>query len=109
MKDHRLPKIALYGELSTGHRERRGIEKRNNDCLKMFLIACIVDHLHWSEMASDRDAWGNSTLRAVNEFEKAEETRKKTREAKEKLETPLSLQRTLISSVYTAHGPAFPA
>ena len=34
MEDHRLPKIVLYGELSTGHRDRGAPKKRYKDSLK---------------------------------------------------------------------------
>ena len=32
MEDHRLPKIALYEELCSGHRERSASKKRYRDC-----------------------------------------------------------------------------
>ena len=34
MEDYRLPKIALYGELSSGHRDRGAPKKRYKDTLK---------------------------------------------------------------------------
>ncbi|XP_078667366.1 uncharacterized protein LOC144909177 [Branchiostoma floridae x Branchiostoma belcheri] len=37
MEDHRLPKIVLYGELSTGQRNRGAPKKRFKDCLKKSL------------------------------------------------------------------------
>ena len=44
MDDHRLPKIALYGELSTGHRNRGAPKKRYKNSLKKSLGACHIDH-----------------------------------------------------------------
>ncbi|GFN94245.1 hypothetical protein PoB_002075100 [Plakobranchus ocellatus] len=38
MKDHRLPKIALYGEIRSGHRYRGAPKKRYKDCLKRPLL-----------------------------------------------------------------------
>lgn len=37
MEDHRLLKIALYGELSTSHRDRGAPKKGYKDCLKKSL------------------------------------------------------------------------
>ena len=57
MEDHRLPKIALYGELSSGHRDRGAPKKRYKDYLKKSLTACHVDHKCWADLAADREAW----------------------------------------------------
>ncbi|XP_076061594.1 uncharacterized protein LOC143037342 [Oratosquilla oratoria] len=69
MEDHRLPKIVLYGELSTGHRERGAPKKRCKDCLKKSLTACHIDHQCWSDQAEDRDAWRHMIHQAVTQFE----------------------------------------
>ena len=57
MDDHRPPKIALYGKLSTGHRDRGAPKKRYKDCLKKSLDSCHIDHYQWSTLAADREAW----------------------------------------------------
>ncbi|GFO10738.1 hypothetical protein PoB_003724300 [Plakobranchus ocellatus] len=57
MKDHRLPKIALYGEIRSGHRYRGAPKKRYKDCLKKTFTACNIDHQNWSDYAADRSAW----------------------------------------------------
>ncbi|GFN79303.1 hypothetical protein PoB_000580900, partial [Plakobranchus ocellatus] len=57
MKDHRLPKIALYGEIRTGHRYRGAPKKRYKDYLKKTFTACNIDHQNWSDYAADRSAW----------------------------------------------------
>ena len=44
MEDHRLPKIVLYGELSTGHRDKGAPRKRYKDTLKRSLATCDVDY-----------------------------------------------------------------
>ena len=54
---HRLPKIVLYNELSTGHRDRGAPKKRFKDPLKKYLPACHIDHRQWSALAADREAW----------------------------------------------------
>ncbi|XP_037779487.1 uncharacterized protein LOC119576032 [Penaeus monodon] len=42
MEEHRLPKIALYGKLSTGHRDRGAPKKRYKDSLKKSLGASTL-------------------------------------------------------------------
>ena len=69
MEDHRLPKIVLYGELSTGHRERGAPKKRYKDGLKKSLATCNIDHRGWSDMAKDRGAWRQTIHQAAKQFE----------------------------------------
>ena len=69
MKDQRLPKIALYGELSTGHRDRGAPKKRYKDHLKKSLDNCHIDHHQWSTLAADREAWRGIIHQAVSSFE----------------------------------------
>ena len=65
MEDHRLPKIVLYGELSTGHRARGAPKKRFKDSLKRSLTTCNIDHKQWSVLAADRVAWRHSIHQAA--------------------------------------------
>ena len=69
MDDHRLPKIALYGELFTGHRNRGAPKKRYKDFLKKSLGACHIDHRQWSTLAADRVTWRHIIHQAVSSFE----------------------------------------
>ncbi|XP_069763869.1 uncharacterized protein [Narcine bancroftii] len=69
MEDHRLPKIMLYGELSTGHRDRGAPKKRYKDCLKKSLGACHIDHRQWADIASNRASWRLTVRRAETSFE----------------------------------------
>ena len=69
MENHRLPKIALYGELSTGYRNRGAPKKRFKDSLKKSLNACHIDHRQWSTLAADRQAWRHTVHQAVSSFE----------------------------------------
>ncbi|XP_037780222.1 uncharacterized protein LOC119576642 [Penaeus monodon] len=69
MEEHRLPKIALYGELSTGQRDRGAPKKRYKDSLKKSLGACHIDHRQWSTLAADRQAWRHTVHQAVSSFE----------------------------------------
>ncbi|GFN82465.1 nucleoside diphosphate-linked moiety x motif 17-like [Plakobranchus ocellatus] len=75
MKDHRLPKIALYGEIRSGYRYRGAPKKRYKDCLKKTFTACNIDHQNWSDFAADRSAWRLISSKGVTLFE---ETRRDT-------------------------------
>ena len=78
MEDHRLPKVVLYGELSTGHRDRGAPKKRFKDCLKKSLNVCHIDCQQWSDMAPDRDAWRHAVHKAASQFEVSHDTGKKS-------------------------------
>ena len=69
MDNHRLPKIALCGELSTGHRNRGAPKKRYKDSLKKSLGACHINHSQWSTLAADRVTWRHIIHQAVSFFE----------------------------------------
>ena len=88
MEDHRLPKIALYGVLSSGHRNIGALKKRYKDTLKKALGACDIDHHQWTTLAADRDTWRQTIHQAVSSVEenrmdslKEKRHRRKTRVA----------------------------
>ena len=88
MEDHRLPKIVLYGELATGHRDIGAPKKRYKDNLKKNLSACHIDHRQWSDLAADRSAWRSTICKAASSFEasrrdslKEKRKRRKARQA----------------------------
>ena len=64
-----MSKVVLYGELSTGHRDRGAPKKRYKDCLKKSLNVCHIDCQQWSDMAVDRDAWRHTIHKAASQFE----------------------------------------
>ena len=66
---HRRPKVALYGELSTGYRDRGAPKKRFKDSFKKTLGTCHIDHHQWSTLAADRQAWRCTIHQAVSTFE----------------------------------------
>ncbi|CAH1249728.1 Hypp8672 [Branchiostoma lanceolatum] len=74
MEDHRLPKIILYGELSTGHRNRGAPKKRFKDTLKKSLQCCNIDYHQWSALAADRGTWRHTVHQAVSSFDKNRRT-----------------------------------
>ena len=66
---HRLLKIALYSELSTGYRDRGASNKRFKDSLKKTLGTCHIDHHQWSTLAAERQAWRLTIHQVVSNFE----------------------------------------
>jgi len=84
MEDHRLPKKTLYGELSSGHRDRGAPKKRYKDSLKKSLGVCHIDCSQWSALAADRAAWRYTVHQAVSSFEasRKEDLREKRRRRK---------------------------
>ena len=88
MEDHLLPKIALYGELSSDHRNIGAPKKRYKDTLKKALGACDIDHHQWTTLAADRDTWRQTIHQAVSSVDeyrmdslKEKRHRRKTRVA----------------------------
>ena len=69
MDDHRLPKIILYGELSSGLRNRGAPKKRYKDNIKKSLGACNISHLEWTTLAEDHGAWRRTISKAASSFE----------------------------------------
>ena len=69
MADHRLPKIILYGELSSGLRNRGASKKRCKDTLKKSLGACNISHHEWITLAKDCGAWRRTISKAASSFE----------------------------------------
>ena len=69
LEDRRLPKIVMFGELSSGHRDRGAPKKRFKGNLKKSLTACNIDHRQWSNLAADRVAWRHTIHQAAAQFE----------------------------------------
>ena len=66
MEDHRLPKIILYSEISSGLRNRGAPKKRYKDTLKTSLGACNISHLEWTTLAEDRGTWRSTISKAAS-------------------------------------------
>lgn len=71
MQNHRLPKIVLFGELSSGYRNRGAPKKRYKDSLKKSLKSCDINPNQWTTMAAERVDWRHSVYEAVHLFERA--------------------------------------
>ncbi len=69
MEKHCLPKIKLYGELSSGYRKIGTPRKQYKDSLKKSLTACCIDHSQWATQAADRDSWWHTVQQAISLFE----------------------------------------
>jgi len=62
-------RLTLYGELSSGHRDRGAPKKRYKDSLRKSLGVCHIDWSQWSALAVDRAAWRYTVHQAVSSFE----------------------------------------
>ena len=96
MHDHRLPKIALYGKLSIGHRNRWAPMKGYKDSLKKSLGACHIYHRQWSTLAADRVTWRHIIHQAVSSFE---DFRKNNQREKRRKRKNREASRTTIPGV----------
>ena len=76
-------KVVLYGELSTGHRDRGAPKKRYQDCLKKSLNVCHIDCQQWSDMAVDPGA--TQSTRLLHCLKRTGETPSKTNDRGGKL------------------------
>ena len=109
MEDHRLPKIVLYGELSTGHRERGAPKKRFKDSLKRSLTTCNIS-ITSSGLTLLLTVWPGATqsTKLLSSSKLIEETHLKTRDRGGRLAPPPPLHQTLHFPADTARGPASP-
>ena len=63
---HRLPMIALCGELFTGYRNPGAPKKHFKDSLKKTLGTWRIDHHQWSTLVAHRQAWRCTVHEAVS-------------------------------------------
>ena len=66
--EHRLLKIAMYGELFTGYHDRGASKKSFKDSPKKTLSTCHIDHHQWSALVADRQAWRYTVNRLLGLF-----------------------------------------
>ena len=102
MEDHRLPKIVMFGELSSGHRERGAPKKRFKDSLRKSLTACNIDHSQWSDLAADRVAWRYTILQAAAQFEVDRKNSFKEKRQRRKARAPPLSHQTFLFPAVTA-------
>ena len=65
IEDHHLPKITLFGNLSTDHLNRRAPKKHFKCILNKFVGACHIDHHQWCTLAQATtcEAWHHCITR----------------------------------------------
>ena len=97
MEDHRLPKIVLYGELSSGHRDRGAPRKRFKDSLKKTLTTCGIDHRQLESLVADRASWRRKVHQAADTFEQNRRAILEERRWRRKNQEPLSAPTTTQS------------
>ena len=84
MKDYRIPKMLLYSQLDSGHRNVGRPLLRYKDRLKYNLKATNIDHVSFEETAIDRDDWRSACYdgimdNAASNIAKLRETRERNK------------------------------
>ena len=109
LEDHRLPKIVLFGELSSGHRDRGAPTKRFKDNLKKSLTACNIDHGQWSNLAADHVPWRHTIHQAAAQFKVDRKNSLKDKRQRRKTCAASTTTPNIFFPAVTAHGPISPA
>ena len=68
MKDGRIPKDFLYGELATGKRPTGRPQLRFKDVCKRDLQALDINSDSWEVTAADRDAWRHTVKVGLSQY-----------------------------------------
>uniref|UniRef100_A0A8C5P9E5 C2H2-type domain-containing protein n=1 Tax=Leptobrachium leishanense TaxID=445787 RepID=A0A8C5P9E5_9ANUR len=69
MKDNRLPKMLLFGELTQGKRSQGGQKKRYKDTLKAALKAFNINPINWELAAQDKIKWRSAIKNGAQSYE----------------------------------------
>ena len=72
MKDGRIPKDLLYGELATGKRPKGRPQLRFKDVCKRDLPALNINSDSWKVTPTDRDAWSHTVKVGLSQYEEAQ-------------------------------------
>ena len=70
MDENRIPKMLLYGELSSGRRKAGGQKLRYKDVVKRHLKAMDIHTASWEELAQDRSEWRRNIYNGKTRIEK---------------------------------------
>ena len=70
MKDGRIPKDLLYGELATGKRPAGRPQLRFKDVCKRDFQALGINTDSWEVTTTDRNAWRNTVKGGLSQYEK---------------------------------------
>ena len=122
MKDGRIPKDLLYGELATEKRPTGRPKLRFKDVCKRDLQALGINSDSWKVTATDRDAWRHTVKVGLSQYEetqqlKAEEKRLSVFHMRclrpilgmtwqDKVTNKVVLEKAGIPSLYTRLGKA---
>ena len=72
MKDGRIPKDLLYGELATGKRPTGRPQLRFMDVCKRDVQAFGINTDSWEGTAADRDAWRHTVKLRLSQYEETQ-------------------------------------
>jgi len=85
MKDGRLPKDIMYGELVTGKRPQGRPQLRFKDVCKRDLKALDISTNSYEVKASDRDTWRHTVKSGLNKFETSLKARAEEKRVRRKI------------------------
>ena len=96
--NHRTPKIVLYGELSTGNRDRGAPRKRYKGTLKRSFDTCYIDHRQWTTThATNRMNWRPTVYQATTSFEITQRTNREDNKKGEET-SEINIEQTVTCS-----------
>ena len=84
MKDGRIPKDLLYGELAIGKRPTGRPQLRFNDVCKRDLQALGIHTDSWAVTAIDRDAWRHTVKLGLSQYEETQQVKAEEKRLRKK-------------------------
>ena len=70
MDEHRLPRILLYSELSSGNRPHGAPQRRYKDQIKSIMKKANISTNTWETMAQDRKTWRKTNHEGIKHLER---------------------------------------
>ena len=85
MKDGRIPKDLLYGELATGKRPTGRPQLRFKNVCKRDLQALGINADSWEVTATDIDAWSNTVKLWLSQYEETQRVKAEKKRLRKKI------------------------
>ena len=83
MENTRIPKSLLYGQLTSGSRDRGHPHLQFRNACKRDTTDCCIDFNNWERLASDQTTWRSSVTKGVAAADKNRTSRADKKEEKE--------------------------
>ena len=99
MKDNRIPKQMLYGELVNGKRPQQKPRLRFKDCVKASLKDCVINDTYWESSACHRSRWRRQIRDGVDSFERVRISHEELKRAARKRATGMVSSKVFVCNV----------